>query len=129
MSPAFVIDCSVAMAWLFGDEATPPTAKLLDRLAAEAALVPAWWFLEVTNVLALAECKGRITSTQSATFIAELSKLGIEVDAESAERAFDHLLPLCRTHQLTSYDAMYLEPGDSTRAATGHARRAAAQGR
>ena len=109
MSAAFVIDCSVAMTWLFADEATPQSAKLLDRLAAETALVPGWWFLEVSNVLALAERKGRITSAQSAEFIAELSKLGIKVDAQSPERAFSHILPLCRTHRLTSYDAMYLD--------------------
>ena len=61
MNPAFVLDCSVAMAWLFKDEATPKTAELLNRLATEIALVPAWWFVEITNVLALAERKGRIT--------------------------------------------------------------------
>ena len=30
-------------------------------------------------------------------------------DDEGPERAFTQLLPLCRTHQLTSYDALYLE--------------------
>lgn len=109
MSATFVIDCSVAMTWLFEDEATAQTAKLLDRLGTETALAPAWWFLELANGMALAERKGQITSAQSAELIAELSKLGIEVDSDSPERAFDHLLPLCRTHQLTSYDAMYLD--------------------
>ena len=33
MSAAFVVDCSIAMAWLFQDEATPKTAALLKRLA------------------------------------------------------------------------------------------------
>jgi hypothetical protein len=28
MSAAFVVDCSIAMAWLFNDEATPKTAAL-----------------------------------------------------------------------------------------------------
>jgi len=27
--------------------------------------VPAWWFIEITNVLAMAERKGRITPAQS----------------------------------------------------------------
>jgi predicted nucleic acid-binding protein len=109
MSATFILDCSVAMAWLFKDEATSQTAKLLDRLDTETVLVPALWFLEVTNVLALAERNKRITSAASAAFITELSKLDIEVDLESTERAFDHLLPLCRTHQLTSYDVVYLD--------------------
>ena len=109
MSPAFVLDCSVAMAWLFNDEATPKTADLLNRLATETALVPAWWFVEITNVLALAERKRRITPAQSGAFIADIGKLEIELDEEAPGRAFTHLLSLCRTHRLTSYDAMYLD--------------------
>ena len=109
MSAAFVVDCSIAMAWLFHDEATPKTAALLNRLATETALVPAWWFIEITNVLALAERKGRITPAQSDAFVADLGKFGIERDDEAPGRAFTHLLALCRTHGLTSYDAIYLD--------------------
>ena len=109
MSAAFVVDCSIAMAWLFHDEATPRTADLLNRLSTETALVPAWWFIEITNVLAFAERKGRIRPAQSDAFIADLDKLGIERDDAAPERAFTHLLALCRMHKLTSYDAMYLD--------------------
>jgi predicted nucleic acid-binding protein len=109
MSAAFVVDCSIAMAWLFHDEATSKTAVLLNRLATETALVPTWWFIEITNVLTMAERNGRITPTHSDAFIADLSKLGIERDDEAADRAFTHLLALCRTHRLTSYDAIYLD--------------------
>ncbi|MBV9342272.1 MAG: type II toxin-antitoxin system prevent-host-death family antitoxin [Acidobacteria bacterium] len=84
-------------------------AALLNRLATEPALVPTSWFIEITNVLAMAERKGRITATQSDAFIADLSNLGIERDEEAADRAFTHLLALCRTHRLTSYDAIYLD--------------------
>ena len=59
MNPAFVVDCSMAMAWLFHDEATPKTADLLNRLATETALVPAWWFIDITNVLASASSMPR----------------------------------------------------------------------
>ena len=109
MSAAFVVDCSIAMAWLFNDEATPKTEALLTRLANETALVPAWWFIEITNVLAMAERKGRITPTQSDAFIADLGQLGIERDDEAPHRAFTYLLALCRRHRLTSYDAIYLD--------------------
>jgi|SRR5215469_5591293 len=108
-TPAFVVDCSIAMAWLFQDESTPKTTALLNRLATETAVVPAWWSIEITNVLAMAERKGRITPSQSDAFISDLGKLGIERDNEATDRAFSHLLTLCRTHQLTSYDAIYLD--------------------
>jgi hypothetical protein len=87
----------IAMAWLFHDEATPKTAAWLNRLATETAPVPTWWFIEITNVLAMAERKGRINPTQSDAFIVDLSKLGIERDNEAVDRAFTHLL-YCAEH-------------------------------
>lgn len=42
-------------------------------------------------------------------YIADLGKLGIERDHEAPDGAFTYLLALCRTHRLTSYDALYLD--------------------
>jgi len=109
MSAAFVVDVSVAMTWLFRDEATPQTAALLGRLDIESALVPGWWYVELTNVISIAERKGRISASETASFLSHLAKLELEADSEAPQRAFEHLLPLCRAHQLTSYDAVYLE--------------------
>jgi predicted nucleic acid-binding protein len=109
MSVAFVLDCSVTMAWLFHDEATPATTDLLRRLSTETALVPSWWFIEVVNVIAAAERRGRIVPAQSNAFIADLGTLDIEQDDQGPNRALAHLLPLCRRHRLTSYDALYLD--------------------
>lgn len=69
MTASFVVDSSVALAWCFPEEATPATAKLLDRMADETAAVPSLWFLEIVNVLALSERKGRINSSKVAEFI------------------------------------------------------------
>jgi len=44
-----IVDCSIVMAWLFHDEATPKTTALLNRV-----VVPAWSFIEITNFLAMA---------------------------------------------------------------------------
>jgi len=108
-SAGFVVDSSVAMTWLFKDEATAHTVQLLDRLEAEVAVVPAWWYVELTNVMAIAERKGRIAPANTVRFIDELEHLDIEVDADAPARSFSHLLPLCRAHRLTSYDAIYLD--------------------
>ena len=109
MNASIIIDCSITMSWCFSDEATPATMAIQDRLVSERALVPMHWFLEVTNVLAMAERHRRISRTKSSHFLTLLDTMDIEVDAETAGRAFVHLLPLCRSHGLTSYDAAYLE--------------------
>jgi len=109
MSAAFILDASVAMTWLFKEETTPQSAALLARLDVETALVPALWYIELANVMALAEKKRRISSIDTASFISDLGQLAIEVDADSANRAFTELLPLCRDHGLTAYDAVYLD--------------------
>jgi predicted nucleic acid-binding protein len=108
MIAAFILDCSMAMTWLFEDEASAPSTALLDRLRSESAVVPALWFVEIANVLAFAERKARITPDDSAGFIADIDNFNLEIDTEATERAFSDILPLCRAHQLTSYDAVYL---------------------
>jgi predicted nucleic acid-binding protein len=57
----------------------------------------------------VAERRGRVTPDESGEFTRQLMRLEVEVDAESPGRAFDHILPLCRAHSLTIYDAMYLD--------------------
>lgn len=109
MSAAFIMDCSITMGWCFPEEATRESSKLLERLEGETALVPAHWFLEVTNVLAMAEKRKRITAAKSTEFLTLLETMDIEADDEAAGRAFAQVLPLCRSHGLTSYDAAYLE--------------------
>ncbi len=109
MKPTLILDCSMTMAWCFADESTPETVAIQDRLVSEAAVVPAHWFLEVANVLTLAEKRKRISSDDASQFTQLLSVLDIQVDDEAPRRAFDHILPLCRSHGLTSYDAAYLD--------------------
>ena len=105
----FVLDCSVAVAWLFEDEATPATDALLDQLADDTALAPLHWRLEVGNVLAQAERRGRITPAQVAASVAFVSNLPIDIDAETDRRALREVLALARSAGLTTYDGAYLE--------------------
>jgi predicted nucleic acid-binding protein len=104
-----VLDASVALAWCFDNEATEATDRVLERVANEAAAVPAIWHVEVANVLALAERRRRITQARSAQFIALIEGLEIVVDEETPSRAFDRVLDLARSERLSAYDAAYLE--------------------
>jgi predicted nucleic acid-binding protein len=104
-----VLDASVAFSWCFKNEATAAADLVLERLAAEVASVPAIWHLEIANVLALSERRGRITPARSSEFIALLESLVIVIDEETPSRAFARVLDLARAERLTAYDAAYLE--------------------
>ena len=79
-----VLDASVALTWCFKNEATAAADRVLERLAAEVASVPAIWHLEIANVLALSERRRRITPAHSAEFIALLETLEIVVERRDA---------------------------------------------
>ena len=106
---AFVLDCSVAVAWLFDDEATPATDSLLDRLKDSGAFVPSLRCLELGNVLSRAERHRRISAAHIAASLNLLDRLPIMTDTETDNRAFREILTLARTENLTTYDAAYLE--------------------
>ncbi len=101
-----VIDTSVTMAWCFEDEATADTDSVLDRLQDDEAVVPALWQLEVTNVLLVAERRGRITEAQSTRFLDLLSQLRIRVDISQTDTKA--VQAMGRHHHLSAYDAAYL---------------------
>ncbi len=97
------------MAWCFEDEATEFTDSLLEGLAQGSAKVPSIWPLEIANVLAISERRGRTNQAKITQFLRLLGSLPITVDAKTGEKAFTDVLTLARTHKLTSYDAAYLE--------------------
>lgn len=104
-----VLDCSIAMAWCFEDEATEFTDSLLELLIEGNAKVPVIWHLEVANVLAISERKGRTNQAKITQFLQLLNDLPITIDTKTGEKAFTDVLTLARTNRLTSYDAAYLE--------------------
>ncbi len=106
---AFVLDASIALAWCFDDEATPASWAVLDRLESETAAAPSLLPLEIANVLALAERRGRITAARSAEFVALFGVLSVVIDEETSARALSEILSVARAERLTAYDATYLE--------------------
>jgi predicted nucleic acid-binding protein len=104
-----VLDASATFPWLFEDEASPEADALLEDVAQKGALVPALWFLECANGLASAERRGRIDASGVALAIGLLRRLSLTVDDAAPSRAFGAVLDLARRHQLTTYDAAYLD--------------------
>ena len=110
MSASFIVDASVGFAWVYPGQATPETDHLLDEVAAGAAVVvPALWFLEVANVLLIAQRRHRLTAIQRKAALQQLTALHFTVDEEGARHAFGKTSELAEKHGLTIYDAAYLE--------------------
>ncbi|MDQ2784656.1 MAG: type II toxin-antitoxin system VapC family toxin [Chloroflexota bacterium] len=105
----FVLDTSVTMAWCFLDQETPETRNLFMRMRTSTALVPMIWPLEVANVLLIGERRQRLTQAHVAQFIQLLRTLAIIVDSGAARDALCPVVGLAREHNLSSYDASYLE--------------------
>ena len=106
---AFVLDCSVALAWIFPDEATEATERLRDSLIEVRAFAPALWPIEVANVLLVATRRGRIDADEWEKLYANIKALPIEIDPVSPSRVWGKTLQLAHTHRLSVDDAMYLE--------------------
>ena len=106
---AFVLDCSVTMAWVFSDEASESTDRLRESLIEDTAFVPALWPIETGNVLLMATRRGRIATDDWQQIRENLEALPIHIDPVSTDRVLGAVLDLAHAHRISVYDAMYLE--------------------
>lgn len=105
----FVVDSSITLSWCFREEMTPEVMRIQAMLVDDDAIVPAHWPLEVTNVLVLGERRGRITKVEKERLLGYLQSLPLQIDGETTDQAFGDIAALATVHQLTTYDAAYLE--------------------
>lgn len=103
----FVLDASTAVSWAFEDESSEYSDSVLASLAEGFAVVPALWAFELANALTVALNRRRLTARQAEDFLQNLGELDIQQDNSVAD---PHLLvDAAREHDLTAYDAAYLE--------------------
>ncbi len=106
----FVLDSSLAIAFLLEDESTPETDDVLDSLGEDSqAFTPALWRWETGNALIVAQRRKRITQADVHRYVTALDTLPIAVDENSWHAAWNATLLLAQKHQLSIYDAAYLE--------------------
>jgi len=106
---SIVLDCSITLAWVYGDETTEPVRQVFDLLSHGGAWVPGLWRLEVANVLEMGVRRKRHDAAFRDATLADLAELPIQVDGETNEQAWSATLSLAERHELTLYDAAYLE--------------------
>ena len=104
-----VVDSSIAVAWCFPDEQDDYSQSVLDALTSEPAVVPYLWHLEVANTLLVGERRKRSTQADTVAWMNFLAALPITVVEETKTHAFRDITNLGRSHNLSAYDAAYLE--------------------
>ncbi len=110
MSAAFVVDASMAFAWVVPSQASSAAEALLKRVEEGAeVIVPPLWFLEVANGLLVAERRKAITAPERRLALERLSALAPTIDEGHARDAFGRTSALADQYGLSVYDAVYLE--------------------
>lgn len=103
---SFVLDASVASAWLLNEETRMQAQPALERLHSEQALVPQLWHLEARNCLLVAVRRGRIARDKLAERMGVLRDFPLRTDSGLD---LDSAFKLAEKHELSLYDAVYLE--------------------
>ncbi len=106
---SLIADLSVVLAWYFEEDQTPAALDILTQIEADGLLVPPLWWSELENGLVIGERRGRRTVDESAAFFELVRALPITTDAAPAGQLGNNILTIARQHQLTAYDATYVE--------------------
>ena len=103
----FVLDNSVLCGWLLESQASDYSEAVAECLQHEQAFAPALLRLEYANVLRTACKRGQLIAQDAQDAIRQLEQLPISIDREPPDAA--QLLALALRHDLSAYDAVYLE--------------------
>lgn len=106
-----IADASFCGAWILEDEASGAAEAVLQSIddGTVKLVLPSLWRYEMLNLLKMAHCRGRLDQIAVDAAQKVLSRLPIsEVDVPDA-RAQAAILQLAFDHELTAYDAAYLE--------------------
>ena len=107
MSRRIVIDANIALAWLFNEDGS--TAQLQPLLDSSELVAPTLWQLEVTNAILVHERRKTLTHSQALQSLQLVDDLAVELVPDPTARTATALAQVARPHQLTSYDAVYLD--------------------
>jgi predicted nucleic acid-binding protein len=104
---AFVVDCSVSLAWFLEDERNTFTDSILRATQTSDHWVPAVWALEFANGLLMAQRRKRIDRAARIDALRRVLLPGLHIDATPLDMAA--VSELAERRDLTTYDAAYVE--------------------
>lgn len=95
----------MAACWVFDDEQHPVADLALERARWDAVRVPALWWFEIGNFLAVNQRRGRVAAQAIPGILDALERLGVEIDGRTQPLS---LVNLAGRYRLSAYDAAYL---------------------
>ncbi|WP_374668029.1 type II toxin-antitoxin system VapC family toxin [Ramlibacter sp.] len=106
-----VIDASAAAAWVLPDESTEAAEALYAHACMDASgfHAPQIWPWEMGNLLLTAQRRGRISPEAPDLALQTLAATSIQLDAPPDLHRQLQVARLAGTHDLSYYDAAYLE--------------------
>jgi predicted nucleic acid-binding protein len=105
--PSLVIDASVASAWCFRSERSDYTEAVLEAVLTKLeAAAPAILAYELRNTVLTGVRRQRISRDDVAEFLNTFRRLPIHL---TEPVSYDYIFDLALRHQLTYYDAAYLD--------------------
>lgn len=104
-----VIDASIVIAALSPDEALASAMDVIEPFLLGGGHAPALWPFEIANPLYWKVRKGSISRESADSVLRTAFLLPLALDQRSPSHIERDVVPLCWKHELTTYDAAYLE--------------------
>jgi predicted nucleic acid-binding protein len=108
-TPAFVLDASVAIAWLIIEKSTPYTDSVVRKLSSTVGIVPAIWGTQIADMARRAERRHLVTQRELERYFGWLRNYWIRIDDETNALAWSDTHEIARKYRVTNFDAAYLE--------------------
>ena len=104
-----VIDASATAPLVLDDERGDVVPEAFDAVASGTCIAPGNWPYEMANVIWKTLRAKRIIASEVDLIRDALAVFAVKIDRESVGEALTRTLDLAITHNLTAYDAAYLE--------------------
>jgi len=105
---SFIADASISLRWMLPTQADAQSIQLLRKAEFTGIVVPSLWHLEVANQLGLRLRSAKLSQADFDHALELIRNLKMTT-IPSVIRSPVALLGLMQRHQLTAYDAVYLD--------------------
>ncbi len=104
-----VLDASVMVAWLLGEPSVASDTELDSGLRDDSIIVPSHWPIEISNALRTHLKANRLSASDFIQIMTRIDMVTIQVEPSIHLDEIGPLAQFALTHELTTYDAAYVQ--------------------